>query len=511
MREEDIMKYIKGFIIYLIGAMVCVGCTQTRISYPAYENVTKIEFDEELIKVDGEACNHDMNQAVYLSNDIIYYRDSQDFRYGEGSEADAHSQDEANKHTVVNITKPGAYQLNGQLSLGQVAVDLGDEAAYDPQAKVILILDGIDLTCEVAPAIIFYNVYECGQKDEAKATKDVDTSLAGANVIIKDGSVNHIKGSYVAKIYKPESVVLSDDKTKVEDAKKLHKYDGAFYSKMSMNVFGESQNTGVLNIEAENEGLDSELHLTINGGNINIVSGNDGINTNEDNVSVTTINGGSVNIIVNGKTGEGDGIDSNGWLVINGGSVSAQSCASSGDAGIDSDKGIYIYGGHVIASGHMLDHIEGNGQNYAVFRFDEKLESGDKIILMNQSKETVKEYEIENSCSIVIYSSPLLKVGDYTLMCNDKQLSYTQIQGGHEFRPMGEPPGGFEPDKNMTFPDRERPDPNFKLDDFDKDHIKPDRKPDEPLNKNDSNQSINTKTFVFHIQKGANMFNGISK
>ena len=63
--------------------------------------------------------------------------------------------------------------------------------------------------------------------------------------------------------------------------------------------------SGVLNITADNEGLDTELHLTINGGNINITSGNDGINTNEDNVSVTTINDGVLNIQVTGETGEG--------------------------------------------------------------------------------------------------------------------------------------------------------------------------------------------------------------
>ena len=39
---------------------------------------------------------------------------------------------------------------------------------------------------------------------------------------------------------------------------------------MSMNVSGEAEGTGVLNIEAANEGLDTELHLTINGGSIHI-------------------------------------------------------------------------------------------------------------------------------------------------------------------------------------------------------------------------------------------------
>ena len=79
--------------------------------------------------------------------------------------------------------------------------------------------------------------------------------------------------------------------------------DGAIYSYMSMNVFGP----GSLELNAANEGMDTELHLTINGGDIVINSNNDGINTNEDGVSVTTVNGGEVNIVVNGATGEGDG------------------------------------------------------------------------------------------------------------------------------------------------------------------------------------------------------------
>ena len=36
----------------------------------------------------------------------------------------------------------------------------------------------------VAPAVIFYNVYECGSTDAETAVKDVDTSAAGARVVI---------------------------------------------------------------------------------------------------------------------------------------------------------------------------------------------------------------------------------------------------------------------------------------------------------------------------------------
>ncbi|MBQ8759205.1 MAG: carbohydrate-binding domain-containing protein, partial [Clostridia bacterium] len=256
------------------------------------------------VTVNGVDAVYGNDTGVYTANDIVYYPQGKDFTFGEGTEADAHSEEEAAKHTVVHITNPGEYVLSGKLSYGQIAVDLGEDAKADENSKVTLILNGVDINCDVAPAVIFYNVYECCAKDEESASKDVDTANAGANVIIADGTVNNINGSYVARIYK--SVELNEEGTEVVDSKKLHKYDSAFYSKMTMNVNGEDSGDGILNIKADNEGLDSELHLTINGGIINIESGNDGINTTEDDVSVTTLNGGSLNIVVNGSTGEGD-------------------------------------------------------------------------------------------------------------------------------------------------------------------------------------------------------------
>lgn len=403
---------------------------------------TQIVLSDSDIKADGNEVSTDSSQAVYVANDIVYYESGHDFKYGEGTDADAHTAEEAAAHTVVHITKAGSYVISGKLSKGQIAVDLGGGAEDDPNAVVTLILNNADVSCGVAPAVIFYNVYECGTKDTETAVKDVDTSAAGANVIIADGSVNNISGSYVARIYKPDSVVLNADGTEVEDAKKLHKYDAAFYSKMTMNVGGGKLGDGVLNINAENEGLDSELHLTINGGNINIVSGNDGINTNEDGVSVTTVNGGSLNIVVDGKTGEGDGIDSNGWLVINGGSVTAQACAFSGDAGIDSDMGIHINGGKVFATGNMLDRISESKQNYAVFSFAQTQQGG-TFSLKNLQNTVVAEKEIINGFTYLIISDETLATGDYTLWKNGVQL-----QGaGSENMGGGMGHGGMKPEK----------------------------------------------------------------
>ena len=145
---------------------------------------TSILLSDDGITVNGEAASTDDEQAVYLANDIIYYEEGHDFTYGEGTEADAHSKEEAAAHTVVHITEPGQYVLSGKLSRGQIAVDLGDGAKKKENAVVTLVLNGIDITCEVAPAVIFYNLYECGDKDEETAVKDVDTRSAGANVLI---------------------------------------------------------------------------------------------------------------------------------------------------------------------------------------------------------------------------------------------------------------------------------------------------------------------------------------
>jgi len=341
----------------------------------------------------------------------------------------------------------------------------------------------------------------------------VDTSAAGANVIIADGTVNTVNGAYVEKIYEPDSVVLNDDKTEVEDADKLHKYDGAFYSKRSMNIYGGKENSGVLNINAKNEGLDSEMHLTINGGNIHIASGNDGINTNEDGVSVTTINGGKLTIKVTGETGEGDGIDSNGWLVINGGTVMAAACSDSADAGIDSDMGIHINGGTVIASGHMLDRIEDGGQTYAVFNFAQKQTGSKTIALKAQDGKTILETTPENAYSVLIFSSPDLQPGTYALSSDGNTLSGSA--GGMMGSPGGRPGGMARPEQPGQMPvpeDGQQPPEDFDPEAMPPEGFTPPEGAERPEMPDGTQPEMpnQEQTEDFVIREGGNMFAGIS-
>ena len=269
-----------------------------------------------------------------------------------------HSAEEAYHDPVLHIVEPGTYVLQGKWD-GQILVDLGDteETFADEEAKVLLKLNGVEVTCDTAPAFIAYSAYECDNDWEEQETwfSDVDTADAGVQIVIADGTVNNFTGANVYRLLKPQ---YKKNSTSVQ--KKAHKIDGAFYSFVSMTINGEDNNSGILNIRSTTfEGLDDELHLTINGGNINIYSQDDGINVNEDKVSVFTMNGGTLHIFA-GLGSEGDVLDSNGYIVVNGGII-AGGTPSGSDEILDSDCGNTINGGEVINIGSQREGMHPGG------------------------------------------------------------------------------------------------------------------------------------------------------
>lgn len=395
--KRNYFAALLGFSLILSGcsAFPSASSTETPVSQT---EATLIQLSDDQILINAQPA--DQTGAVQLSHDIVYYQAGQGADYGEGGAEDEHSAEEAQAHTVITIREPGTYRVSGKLSAGQIAIDLGEDAKDDPNAVVNLILDQAEITCTVAPAIIVYNAYECAGEE---ALSTVDTRTAGFNLIVADGTENYVSGAYVARIYKEGTT------------KKLHKYDAAIESKVSLNLSGETAGTGILRVEASNEGIETSMHMTINSGSWIIHSADDSLNANEDGISVITINGGTVRCDA-GAGQEGDGIDSNGWIVINGGTVIAAANPVSMDSGLDSDNGILIHGGTVLASGNMFDDVDSaSTQNVMVFSFAQTQNAGGKLVLSDNAGQPVAGLAAANDYTVLVYSSPQLSEQDYTL------------------------------------------------------------------------------------------------
>jgi len=366
------------------------------------------------------------NEAVYVAHDIYYYPELDSSRFtkttydgeqewvyyytatgytdyifstlpGRSSLPTdmMHSADEAYENAVLHITQPGSYIIEGTWH-GQIWVDLAnycDDPFTDPTAKVELILGGVDITCTVAAGVVFNNVYECDNtwEDQSSWSHVVDTADAGAVVTLADGTVNNVSGTNIFRILKTQ---YKSGSTSVQ--KKRLKIDGAFYSYQSMNIQGQSAGTGVLNITSGFEGLNSELHLTINSGNVYINSQDDGINVNEDNVSVLTINGGNLHILA-GLGQEGDGVDSNGFICVNGGTTISMANPGA-DSGMDSDFGTYVLAGNVVALGSTMDWATNDSSvsyTHSVMnlQFSSSKSAGDAIVITDTNGNGVFAYD----------------------------------------------------------------------------------------------------------------------
>ena len=488
----DVLTPGKAYTVDHKIAFTGNGVTLDGAAVKEYDYTWNVDIDGDYDQVKNAPAEYytgtepDGTEAVYVAHDIFYYPqiDAEKFQklnydgetewcayYGngkykdylfgtlpvEGTEVPArmmHTAEEAAKNAKLHITAPGTYELSGTWQ-GQVWVDLGEESFTNPEAVVTLVLNGADITCTVAPAIVFYQVYEADNTWEERETysDEVDISAAGANVIVADDTRNTVSGANVYRMlktkYKDED---STDAVKVQ--KKQRKTDGALYSYMSMNVDGGPQGTGLLEVESTFEGVDTELHLAFNSGCVKIVADNDGVNVNEDHVSVVQFNGASVSVIA-GLGFEGDGVDSNGFATINGGYLYSV-CNPAADSGIDAEDGYRVTGGTLFALGSSMDvggYSEETSQPLLALKFNGQLDGKEWLCVRTENGDDITGFcqmEHEDFCGNersfggAVISCPELKAGEtYKLYYGEKLLGYTGSTT--ESRIMGQP-GGERPE-----------------------------------------------------------------
>lgn len=299
----------------------------------------------------------------------------------DGSEAQIDGTGAQADGAVVTVSSGGTYRLSGETTDGSITVDAAGE-------EVVLVLSGVSIKNSSGPAVLI---------------KEAETAI----VTLADGTVNTL-----------------------EDAGESD-YDGALYGCVSYTINGN----GTLNVNGTmEEGIASEMHLTIESGIINIASSDDGINANNDGISEIIINGGTLFI-----DSGGDGIDSNGSIEINGGEIVTFGSINDANGGLDADSGVAINGGTVFAAGANITLPAGSGQNFLAMNIEGQ--TGDTLSISADGTELFST-ELTQACQTILFTSPDIADGVSYDVSLDGESQGSVTAEDSVSRQMGSPGGG---------------------------------------------------------------------
>ncbi len=298
----------------------------------------------------------------------------------------------------VTITKAGVYRVTGSAENVTIIVDAGDED------KVQLVLDGVSVTNADAPCIYVRNA------DKVFVTLSGDNSLSVTGQFTADGDTNTdgvifskddltLNGAGSLTVNSSDNGIVGKDDLKITGGTyKITAASKAIEANDSIRVAGGSFTikAGTDGLHAENEDDDSLGYIYIGGGSFSMSVGDDGIHAVslvqidggtftisaaecmegtyirindgtfdlsswDDGINaarkssaystpVVEINGGAINITM--SAGDTDGIDSNGDIIVNGGTISV-----SGNSTFDYDGTAQLNGGTIYCNGQQVTQI----------------------------------------------------------------------------------------------------------------------------------------------------------
>ncbi len=317
-----------------------------------------------------------------------------------GTTIEASSEDVLVDDSTVTITSPGTYVLSGTLDDGCIIVNT------DKEDKVELVLDGVNIQSSDYAAIyvkqagrVFVTLadgtmnslanggtFTLQDENEVNAviySKDdiafdgtgtlQISSPAGSGIVGKDevtiaAGVYEISASMHA-IRARDSISIADGSFTIhagEDG--LHAENSDDETLGSICIAGGSFNiqtsddaihaTALLQIDDGTftinaaEGLEATI-IQFNGGDVRISASDDGVNAARKSSVYTPVfemNGGTLTVVM--SAGDTDGIDSNGNIVINGGTVDV-----TGQSAFDYDGSAQYNGGTIIVNGQQVSSI----------------------------------------------------------------------------------------------------------------------------------------------------------
>lgn len=228
-----------------------------------------------------------------------------------------------------------------------------------------------------------------------------------------------------------------------------------------------------IDVQKSEEGLEARLIHQV-GGTVTVKSSDDGLNAKDwtlessegqgpgqqtktvkaEAANVKNLNqAGEVKIVIDGGTltvdAEGDGLDANGSIEINGGTVVVNGPTSGANAALDYDDNGKLNGGTVlfVDNGEMTMGF-GSDSSQAFLMASVQGTAGTTVEVVDSSGKTVASLKASKAFSTVLISSPEIKEGEkYTIKVGSNSTTATASKQAANIggRPGQGGPGGGQP------------------------------------------------------------------
>ncbi|MBQ6207047.1 MAG: carbohydrate-binding domain-containing protein, partial [Oscillospiraceae bacterium] len=404
---------ISGAALLLSAAMVLSACGSS-VGTAAASPIEQVSVQTAPALPDATPVDVDTTESAFSNRDLSgTYDASTAVRISlNGASASCGSDAVTVSGSVVTIAAAGTYVLSGSLDNGTIIIDAGKED------KVQIVLDNASVHSDTFAALyvrqadkVFVTLADgsVNELSNGGTFEAIDDNSVDGAVFSKDDLT--LNGSGKLKIASPakHGVVCKDDLVIAGGVYEITAASHALSGKDSVSVAGgsfalaagkdgiHSENgddaekgniyiaDGTFNIAASSDGVSASGLLQVDGGTLNInaseglegtyVRINDGavkIYASDNGINAARkssahsptieINGGDITVEVG--PGDTDGIDSNGALIITGGTIDV-----TGNSAFDCDGAVTFTGGTVIINGQQVDSIptqmfgRGGGRN----------------------------------------------------------------------------------------------------------------------------------------------------